>query len=317
MKSNLLFLTKKGKIIHSLEVDLSRHMYNHFEDEDEWCFRNCNDSLEPYFVSETLFDLLLNSFDSVLSYEEAYGDIMSTHLLDDGLFDEKSSLLSNDETIKKEDIFELLKNGLKRENSKEFYKKLEKHGAEESDYILSKDIIDTYRKYLKRELSEDEFTDYSYLLCHVLDYNKDYKDDDLNTIVMDISWLFDGLAFGSDLSYDEEYYRCAKFFCYIKSCQRRIEKRLFGKSAESNRINNRFIMYVFDFEWNANMYLIHDTKSGKFNFGFFYADDNYYLTEYNYEFLTREEFYSLLEKFIADEEGIVRDERLTPKMILS
>ena len=76
-------------------------------------------------------------------------------------------------------------------------------------------------------------------------------------------------------------------------------------------------MYVFDFEWNAKMYLIHDTKSGKFNFGFFYADDNYYLTEYNYEFLTREEFYSLLEKFIADEEGIVRDERLTPKMILS
>ena len=221
MKNNLLFITKKGNTIHSLEVDLLRHMYNHFEDEDKRYFRNYSESLEPYFISEALFDLLLDSFDEEATYEEDCGGIISSSFLTKGLSNIKPWLHADNKAFKKEDIFELLKNGIKRDGLKEFCEKLEKHGAEKADYILSKDIVETYRKYLNHELSEDEFTSYSYLLCHILSYNKDYNDDDLNALVADISWSFDGLAFGSDLSYDEDYYCCAKFFCYIKYCQRK------------------------------------------------------------------------------------------------
>lgn len=316
MKNNLLFLTKKRNTIHSLEVDLTRHMYNHFEDEDKRFFRNYNESLESYFISETLFDLLLDSFDEETTYEEDYGGIISSNFLTEGLSNTKPWLHDDDKAFKKEEIYELLKSGIKGDNINKFCNKLEKHGAEKADYVLSNDMVETYRKFLNHELREDEFANYSCLLCHILSYNNEYDDDDLNVLVADISWSFDGLAFGSDLSDEEEYYTNIKFFCYVKSCQRKIERHLFKKTSESNRINHRFVMYVFDFEWDSNMYLIHDTENGKFNFGFFNSRNNCYSLEYNYEFLAREEFYSLLEKFIAGEEDVERDECLTPKMIL-
>ena len=321
MKNNILLLTKKNGRNHSLEIDLSKHMYSLYfsEDDDEDYLASREDELKVHYVSESLFDSILNSLKDNSSYEEDYEHNIGSVVFK-RIEKEMAPYLKSDENcLKKEEIYPLIKNGLlgiSENKRKEIMERIHKHGVESAHYLVYEDILNIYRKYIKFEISSSDFAYYSYFLCHVLSYNTIYDDDDINYMIADIAWGFDGLAFcgGYDIKNDQdEQYINLKFYSIIKSCGYKIDKFFKKRNNVDIKIKNRYLIYVLNVIYDTNMYLIHDTKTNRFNYGFFYNYEYQFNLDYFYNFMDKDDFYELVEYFILNtgDDDFEYDEKLT------
>ena len=312
MKNNLLFFTRRGKKILSLEINLNKHIYYFCDDEEKKPIENCND-FDSSFISNDLFDSILNALEKDSYFVEDDGAGNASHLLL-----EACKIKTNEEKrLSKDEVRLYIKNGFigcDEKETRSVCNRIAEYGAEESNYFVADDILNIYRKYINREIPSKLFANYSYFLCYALGYNKIYKYDILNTMINEIEWGFDGLSFCE--SYEEiEDEDCFLldpcFYSFIKSCDYRFS-RITGKKYEKEiKIDGRYLIYIFHFEWDCFMYIIEDSKTKHFNHGHFHIDTYNFNLDYLYNFMERDEFYNLLEEHIDGHDGYKIDKKLS------
>lgn len=312
MKNNLLFLTRRKNGISSLEVDLDRHVYVNFDNEEDWL----NDNLEkygPFFISEQLFDLISKGVENNETYVcDPFCSYASNLMLE-----ECPNSIKHGQGLTKQEVLTYLKGGFLNIDQKEINticRRISKYGADESCYLIGEDILNIYRKYINQEISNKLFADYAYFVCHALGCCPAYKNDDINSMIKDIEWGFGGLSFCGDNDFASEGRDTdPAFYLYIKSCCYKID-RFFGRTGLTNKkIKNRYFVHLFHFEWNHFFYIIEDTKENCFNYGDFSINQYVFNLDYFYDFMVRDEFYSLLENYLsdADEEEMILNKQLS------
>lgn len=311
MKNNLLFLTKKWKTIHYLEIDLDKHSYCCYDDLDEKSITN-KEVLNRHFVNKELFNTILKALEESESYEENNGSGNASHLI----LEKQALMADKDARLSKEEVLFHIKNGFTNMEEKEINdicSRIAEFGAEVSNYLVE-DILSVYKKYINHEISNELFANYAYFICYALGYNTIYKNDDINSMIAEIEWGFDGLSFCNCCDEDEDEIReqdpC--FYSYIKSCCHKISCSLNGNYKKDTKINGKFKLYIFQFEWDCFMYLIKDVKTNRFNYGNFSPTTYRFNIDYFYIFMNRDEFYHLLEATISDENehGFILDKKL-------
>lgn len=318
MEKNLLFLTRKWNKIYSLEIDLDKHVY-YFNDEEEKQLIERNKGLNCYFINKDLFNIIFKTFEE------------SSYFIEDGGAGNASNLIieagkdfNDEEKLTKEQVYACLKNGFIGYSEEEMNKILDQitdHGAEIANYLVEEDILNIYRKYINYEISNYLFSRYAFFVTRALYFNKRYKNDDINTMINEIEWGFDGLAFcncGDDDNNEEMRETDRYFYSYIKSCCYKIQCFLGKKDERDVTIKGRYKMYVYGVEWDTFLYIIEDIVENTFNYGHFYLDTYEFNLDYFYDCMEKEEFYSLLERYLCeydDEEYPAYNKKLTLKAI--
>lgn len=319
MEKNLLFLTRKWNKIYSLEIDLDKHVY-YFNDEEEKQLIERNKGLNCYFINKDLFNIIFKTFEESSYFIEDGGAGNASNLIIEAGKDFK-----DEEKLTKEQVYTCLKNGFIGYSEEEMNKILDQmidHGAEVANYLVEEDILNIYRKYIKYEISNYLFSRYAFFVTRALYFNKRYKNDDVNTMINEIEWGFDGLAFcncGDDDNNEEMRETDPYFYSYIKSCCYKIQCFLNKKDGRDlEMIKGRYKMYVYRAEWDTFLYIIEDIVENTFNYGHFYLDTYEFNLDYFYDCMEKEEFYSLLESYLFeddDEEYPTYNKKLTLKAI--
>lgn len=318
MEKNLLFLTRKWNKICSLEIDLDKHVY-YFNDEEEKQTIERSKELNCYFINKDLFNIIFKTFEE------------STYFIEDGGAGNASNLIietrkgvNDEEKLTKEQVYACLKNGFIGYSEEEMNKILDQmidHRAEIANYLVEEDILNIYRKYINYEISNHLFSRYAFFVSYALYCNKRYKNDDVNTMINEIEWGFDGLSFcdcDDDDNNEEMRETDSYFYSYIKSCCYKIHRFLNKKYERDVTIKGRYKMYVYGAEWNTFLYIIEDIVENTFNYGHFYLDTYEFNLDYFYDCMEKEEFYSLLERYLFeydDEEYPAYNKKLTLKAI--